>query len=70
MDGEAKGKRKVKVSELTIFGAEATKGQLLAALEAAEEVEVDLSQVAEMDSAGLQLMLSARRKYKSRQRSH
>lgn len=47
--------------ELAIYRAVEFKDRLLAALSAAGEVEVDLSQVNEMDSAGVQLLLLTRR---------
>lgn len=47
--------------ELTIFTAQAGKEQLLAALAGGEAVEVDLSAVTEIDSAGLQLLVAAKR---------
>ncbi len=47
--------------DLTIYHAEALKAQLLEALGAAPALELDLSRVAEIDSAGLQLLLLAKR---------
>lgn len=47
--------------EFTIFTAQAVQAELLTALEGGGDVDVDLSQVSEMDSAGLQLMLAAKR---------
>lgn len=47
--------------DFTIVNACAIREQLLAALDQADETEVDLSQVAEIDSAGLQLMIAAKR---------
>lgn len=47
--------------ELSIFTAAENRGQLLAALAASSELEVDLAQVSEIDCAGLQLMLAAKR---------
>lgn len=47
--------------EFTIFTAQELKDRFLAALEQEREIEVDLSQVSEMDSAGLQLMIGAKR---------
>lgn len=49
------------VGELTIFTAAASREQMLAALAAADEIEMDLSQVSEIDSAGLQLLVAAKR---------
>jgi anti-anti-sigma factor len=47
--------------ELTIYRAAELKQTLLAAVAANEAVDVDLSQVSEFDSAGLQLLLLAKR---------
>ncbi len=55
--------------ELTIYTAANEKQALQEALESTEELEVNLSQVSEMDSAGLQVLIvlkqeAARRKKK------
>ena len=55
--------------ELTIYTAAMEKQSLQEALDAAEELEINLSQVNEMDSAGLQVLIvlkqeAARRKKK------
>ena len=47
--------------DMTIYQAQAQKEQLLAALAAAEHLELDLSGVAEMDTAGLQLLMLLKR---------
>lgn len=47
--------------ELSIFTAAAIRADLLAALDRAKEVEVDLTQVTTLDSAGVQLMVAAKR---------
>ena len=47
--------------ELNIFSAAELRLQLLEALATSTELEVDLAQVSEIDSAGLQLMLAAKR---------
>ena len=47
--------------DFTIFTAEAIKTRLLEALNEGQEIEVDLSGISEMDSAGLQLMVAAKR---------
>lgn len=52
--------------ELTIFTAQAVRERLLAALAAGGEVEVDLSRVSEMDSAGVQLLVAAKREAAAR----
>lgn len=46
--------------ELTIYTANDTKSLLLDALTNHPEVQVDLSQVSEMDTAGLQLLILAK----------
>lgn len=47
--------------ELTIFRAAELREALLGCLQSAGEIEVDLSGVAEFDTAGLQLMIAAKR---------
>lgn len=47
--------------ELTIYTAAETKTGLTSAIEGAKDVEIDLSNVSEIDTAGLQLMLIAKR---------
>jgi anti-sigma B factor antagonist len=47
--------------ELTIYTAAGLKEQLVAALAAAQPIEIDLSRVDEIDSAGLQLLILAKR---------
>ena len=47
--------------ELNIYTAAELRQQLLAALAAGQDVDVDLSQVSEIDSAGMQLMVAAKR---------
>ncbi|MFA7267915.1 MAG: STAS domain-containing protein [Sterolibacterium sp.] len=46
--------------EFTIFTAATMREQLLAGFDGADEVEVDLAQVSEIDSAGVQLMVAAK----------
>jgi len=53
--------RLVIVEDMTIYNALDQKNQLVAALDAADGLELDLSQVAEIDSAGLQLLILAKR---------
>lgn len=48
-------------AELTIYTASELKEQLLAPLDTYEALELDLSEVAEIDSAGVQLILLLRR---------
>jgi len=52
--------------ELTIAHAAAMREQWLAAWPAAGDAAVDLSKVDEIDSAGVQLLLSARRSLRAR----
>lgn len=44
--------------EFTIFTASEIRGRLLDALNGSDQVEVDLSGVSEMDTAGLQIILA------------
>jgi anti-sigma B factor antagonist len=53
--------RAVVRGNMTIYEAAADKPALLEALARANEVEIDLSGVAEMDTAGLQLLILAER---------
>jgi anti-sigma B factor antagonist len=56
------GKRLLSLgSECTIFSATALREQLLAAIGNANDVEIDLSQVTEIDSAGVQLLIAAKK---------
>lgn len=48
--------------ELTVFSVQDIRNRLLEVLFAQDEIEVDLGAVTEIDSAGLQLMLLAKRK--------
>ena len=52
--------------ELTIFSAHETKLALLGALQAGTTVDCDLSGVTEFDTAGLQLLLLAKREAAAR----
>lgn len=47
--------------EMTIFTAAQQKDALLAFLESDDELEIDLSQVGELDTAGLQLLILIKR---------
>lgn len=49
------------VEDLTIYHALDQKNRLLGALEAGDGLELDLSQVSEIDTAGLQLLILAKR---------
>ena len=55
--------------ELSIFTAAELRQQLLDALGSEMDVEVDLSAVSEMDSAGMQLMVAAKREASVRNKS-
>jgi len=48
------------IGELCVFNAKALKPQLLALLKPSAELEMDLSQVSEVDTAGIQLLLLAK----------
>lgn len=52
--------------ELTIYRANELKPELLAALNGAAQAEFDLSGVTEIDTAGVQLLLLARREAQAR----
>jgi anti-sigma B factor antagonist len=55
--------RTLKISgELTIFSVASARESLLEAMAQTDELTVDLAGVTELDSAGLQLMLLAKRK--------
>ncbi len=47
--------------EMTIYTAAAMKAQLMEVLDKNADVELDLSQVSELDTAGLQLLILAKR---------
>lgn len=55
--------------EMTIYNAAAIKEQLLAALDATQELELDLGQVGEIDTAGCQLLIMAKREAARRGKS-
>ena len=55
--------------ELSIFTAAVLRQRLLDAIATGKEVEVDLSQVGEIDSAGIQLMVAAKREATARKQS-
>jgi anti-sigma B factor antagonist len=52
--------------ELTVFTAHALKDSLMAAFEADAHVHVDLSGVSEVDGAGVQLLMAAKREARER----
>ncbi|MFZ2269909.1 MAG: STAS domain-containing protein [Azonexus sp.] len=68
MSSPAAGRLEIK-GELNIFTAAELRLQLLEALAGNPELEVDLTQVSEIDSAGLQLMLAAKREAATRQQT-
>jgi anti-anti-sigma factor len=47
--------------EVTIFNAGAIRQQILTALDETDDIDVDLSEVTEIDTAGVQLMVAAKR---------
>lgn len=47
--------------DMNIYNASAQKGMLLKALDGCQELDIDLSQVGEMDTAGFQLLLLTKR---------
>ncbi|HEX8962561.1 MAG TPA: STAS domain-containing protein [Rhodocyclaceae bacterium] len=55
--------------EVTVFNAGTIRSQLLAALDGTDDVDVDLSQVTEIDSAGVQLIVAAKREAESRNKA-
>jgi anti-anti-sigma factor len=57
-----KKQQKSSVSEnMTIYNAPAQKAMLLKALDGCQELDIDLSQVGEMDTAGFQILLLTKR---------
>jgi anti-anti-sigma factor len=52
--------------ELTIYTVEARKDQLLAALDQSSRLELDLSGITEVDTAGLQLLIALERETQHR----
>ena len=59
--GRVAGQRMAIEQDMTIYHAEALKVDLLAGLAGSEAVELDLSQVAEIDTSGIQLLMLAKR---------
>jgi anti-anti-sigma factor len=55
--------------DLTIYHAAAHKAALLAALAATDRLELDLSAIAEIDTAGLQLLILVKREAAARGKS-
>jgi anti-sigma B factor antagonist len=54
--------------EMTIYTAAEQKGQLLAYINSAAELEINLSQVSELDTAGTQLLILAKQDAASKQK--
>ncbi|MDP3841181.1 MAG: STAS domain-containing protein [Oxalobacteraceae bacterium] len=54
--------------EMTIYRAAELKQTLLASLDLAEELEVDLAAVTELDTAGVQILILAKQQALARQR--
>lgn len=56
--------KKVRIeNEMTIYTAAETKAKLMEAVKKDFEIELDLSQVSELDTAGLQLLILAKREF-------
>lgn len=55
--------------EMTIFRVEELKGIILPVIANNEEIEIDLSNVAEIDAAGLQMMISVKQEAWQSQKS-
>jgi anti-anti-sigma factor len=55
--------------ELTVSTGADVRDDLLSALDTADEVEVDLTRVTEIDSAGIQIMIAAKREASARGKS-
>jgi anti-sigma B factor antagonist len=70
--GAAKKKASTKFvveGELTIYTAAETREKFAALLQTEQPIEIDLSQVSEIDTAGLQLLLLARREASAREKT-
>jgi anti-sigma B factor antagonist len=70
--GAAKKKSSTKFvveGELTIYTAAETREKFAALLQTEQPIEIDLSQVSEIDTAGLQLLLLARREAAAREKT-
>jgi len=57
----SQSKRLAIVEDMTIYNAAAQKAMLLAGLESSDDIELDLSAVAEIDTAGFQLLVLVKR---------
>ncbi len=61
LHAETRPPRLTLAGEMGIYAAAELKSRLLSAVDACAELEIDLSQVEEIDSAGLQLLILAKR---------
>ena len=62
MSESEQGRRNITINEdMTIYNAATQKPMLLEALADCQELDLDLSQVSEMDTAGFQVLLLAKR---------
>ena len=62
MSQSEQGRRNITINEdMTIYNAATQKSMLLEALAGCDELDLDLSQVSEMDTAGFQILLLAKR---------
>jgi len=68
MDRNRSARQVALAGEVTIFTAEEIRRQLLAAIDGEDDVDVDLSQVTEIDTAGVQLIVAALREAAQRGR--
>lgn len=59
--GAAKAERMTIAEDMTIYQAEALKETLLAGIGRSDVIELDLSQVVEIDTSGIQLLMLAKR---------
>ena len=73
MATDSKGKKGIHrlrlEGEMTIYNALEIKTSILAALQKHKEVEINLAKVNEMDSAGIQLLLLAKREARNHNKS-
>lgn len=58
---QARTTRMTLTQDMTIYHAETLKAELLAGLAGQDVIELDLSRVAEIDTAGIQLLMLAKR---------
>lgn len=61
-EGDARPENRLRIEgEMTIYQAADLRQMLLASLEHGDELEIDLSAVSEIDAAGVQLLVAAKR---------